>query len=357
LGAGDLAGLLTTVAQLVDEGHDLRRFTLDLVAQLRDLLVLQAAPEHPELVDATREHRVVLVEQAGRLPRERVLHALETLAATVVEQRQGTPRLPLELALAQLVMPRSPAAAVSTPAPAPAPVAPAPAPVAPTPIAAVPTPAPEPEPEPAAVSVPVPEPEPEPTTPPAHEPAPASAPEPSPAPAPAPTPEPAPAPEPVPDPDSAAAPVARSAVTLETVVERWDAVVELVRQASPRAKAIFEPAVPIRLVDGILTLSYGPRYSSFHAEQAERDDMRTMLRDALQRACSLDARVNVVRDGEDQRSRPTPPLVTDPDGPSREVLAREAADVAEADAGAAAPPDPTDVGALLAQRLDARPEP
>ena len=337
LGAGDLAGLLTTVALLVDEGHDLRRFTLDLVAQLRDLLVLQAAPEHPELVDATREHRAVLTEQAGRLARERVLHALETLAATVVEQRLGTPRLPLELALAQLVMPRSaPAVAVSAPAPAPAPA-----------------PVPVPVPVPVAVAQPVivptaalPEP--------AGDPAPAVMPEPAPDPAPAVLPEPAPDPAPA----AVVAPATSStSVTLETVVARWDAVVELVRQASPRAKAIFEPAVPIRLIDGILTLSYGPRYSSFHAEQAERDDMRAMLRDALQRACSLDARVNVVRDGEDQRSRPTPPLVTDPDAPSAAALAREATDVAEADASPAPMLDPTDVGAMLAARLDARPEP
>jgi DNA polymerase III subunit gamma/tau len=366
LGAGDLAGLLTTVAQLVDEGHDLRRFTLDLVAQLRDLLVLQAAPEHPELVDATREHRAVLVEQAGRLARERVLHALETLAATVVEQRQGTPRLPLELALAQLVMPRSsgaapvtsaPAAAAPAAAPTAAPSsAPAPVPAAeptsapvpaaePTPAAAPEQAAPAPAPAAAQASEPVPSPDPAPE--PARR-------DPDPAPVHAPEPDPAPAPEPDPAPPS---PGSSSSVTLETVVARWDAVVELVRQASPRAKAIFEPAVPIRLVDGILTLSYGPRYSSFHAEQAERDDMRTMLRDALQRACSLDARVNVVRDGEDQRSRPSPPLVNDPDGPSARALASEAQDVAEADAAPTASVDPRDLGQLLADRLDATPEP
>ena len=308
LTAGDLAGLLATVARLVDEGQDLRRFTLDLVGRLRDLLVLQAAPDHPELVDATREQRERLVEQAGRLPRERVLEALARLSDTVVEQRQGAPRLPLELAFAQLTMPRT-AAAV-------APVAPLPAPTA------APAPAPTPEPSP----------EPEPT----------------------PTPEPVPEPTPEPEPEPAAA--ASVDVALDTVVARWDAVIELVRQASPRAKAIFEPAVPIRLDAGILTLSYGPRYASFHADQAGRDEMSTLLRDALKRACSLDARIDVVRDGEDQRARPTPPLVTDPDGPSAETIAQEARDVAEADAAPAAPVDPADVGRLLADRLDAVPE-
>jgi len=335
---GDLAGLLTTVSRLVDEGHDLRRFTLDLVGRLRDLLVLQAAPEHPELVDATREQRDRLVEQAGRLPREQVLAALETLSATVVEQRLGTPRLPLELALAQLTLPRT-AAPVAVTAPAPV-AAPVPAPAA--------APAPVPAPEPVAA------PEPQPVPVPGPAPAPAAEPTPAPEPAPAPAAEPAPAsePDPAPAPSGAA-----GDVTLETVVSRWDAVVELIRQASPRAKAIFEPAVPIRLEGGILTLSYGPRYASFHADQAGREDMGTMLREALKRACSLEARIAIVRDGEDQRARPRPPLVSDPDGPTAEAIAQEEQDVAEAVASPAAPVDPADVGRLLADRLDATPEP
>jgi len=322
----DLAGLLATVARLVDEGHDLRRFTLDLVSQLRDLLVLQAAPEHPELVDATREHRDRLVAQAGRLPSDRVLAVLETLAGTVVEQRLGTPRLPLELAFAQLTMARAVAAPVAALAPAPEPTS---------------APARKPEPEPAPVAVPAPESEPAPVA------------QPAPVAVPAPATEPAPTPEP----DTEPAPARAGGVALETVVARWDAIIELVRQTSPRAKAIFEPAVPIRLESGILTLSYGPRYASFHADQAARDEMSTILRDALRRACSLEARLAVVRDGEDQRARPQPPLVTDPDGPSPERVAEEARDVAEADATPAASFDAQDVGRLLADRLDATPEP
>jgi DNA polymerase III subunit gamma/tau len=326
--ASDLAGLLSTVARLVDEGQDLRRFTLDLVGRLRDLLVLQAAPEHPELVDATREQRDRLTEQAGRLPRERVLDSLARLADTVVEQRQGSPRLQLELAFAQLTMPRSAAAAVPAPVPVPAS---AQVPVAtPVPAAAAPTPAPG-----AA---------------PASEPAPDSKPEPEPSPV-APV---AVAPE---APEAVAAPPASREVTLETVVARWDAVIELVRQASPRAKAVFEPAVPIRLDAGILTLSYGPRYASFHADQATREEMSDLLREALRRACSLEARIQVVRDGEDQRARPTPPLVGGPDSVAASVTPDEVRDVAEADAAPAPAVDPQDLGRLLADRLDATPEP
>jgi DNA polymerase III subunit gamma/tau len=337
----DLAGLLTTVAELVDAGQDLRRFTLDLVGHLRDLLVLQAAPDHPELVDATRERRDELVAQAARVKRTRVLDALEVLAATVTEQRQGTPRLPLELAFATLTMPRSATPAVApvaaaAPSPSPAPAVAAPSP-SPAPVVAAP-PAAEParEPEPAAAP-PAP----------APEPAPAPTPAPAPAPAPEPEPEPAPAaPAPEPEPEPATAP-ATSGADLDTVVARWGAVIELVKQASPRAKAVFEPAIPIRLERGILTISYGPRHSSFHADQAMTDELSTMLRDALKRSCSLDVRVEVVRDGDDQRARPVPPVMG-AEGPSGEEP-----EVGAGDLEASAPPGPADVGALFASRLDA----
>jgi len=330
LASGDLAGLLRSVAELVDAGQDLRRFTLDLVGHLRDLLVLQAAPDHPELVDATRERRAELVAQAGRLDRTRVLDALETLAATVTEQRQGTPRLPLELAFATLTVQRSvgaPVAAAAAPAPVAAP-APAPSP-APAPAPAV-TPVVAAEPAPTPAPQPVAEPEPEPT--PEPEPVAAS--------------EPAEAPDLAPEPEPSAPPA--SGADLDTVVARWNAVIELVKQASPRAKAVFEPAVPVRLERGILTIAYGPRHSSFHAEQAMKEDLNVMLRDALKRSCSLDVRIDVVRDGDDQRQRPVPPLVG---GAAADTeLARE---VPEADMEPAAPPGPADVGALFAARLDA----
>jgi DNA polymerase III subunit gamma/tau len=101
----DLAGLLGLVQGLLDQGHDLRRFTLDLVQHLRDLLVLQAAPNRPDLVDATDDRRRLLQAQAPLLASETLLRAVDLLAATVAEQRQGSPRLPLELTLAKLAVP------------------------------------------------------------------------------------------------------------------------------------------------------------------------------------------------------------------------------------------------------------
>jgi DNA polymerase III subunit gamma/tau len=105
LGARDLGGLLALVQGLADEGHDLRRFTLDLVQHLRDLLVLQVAPDRPDLVDATDDRRRRLQAQTAVLPQEAMLRAVARLADTLAEQRLGTPRLPLELALATLATP------------------------------------------------------------------------------------------------------------------------------------------------------------------------------------------------------------------------------------------------------------
>jgi DNA polymerase III subunit gamma/tau len=105
LGQRDLAGLLALVQGLLDEGHDLRRFTLDLVQHVRDLLVLQVAPDRPDLVDATDDRRRRLQAQTAALPSETLLRAVDLLAETVAEQRQGSPRLPLELVLAKLAVP------------------------------------------------------------------------------------------------------------------------------------------------------------------------------------------------------------------------------------------------------------
>jgi DNA polymerase III subunit gamma/tau len=105
LAARDLAGLLALVQGLLDEGHDLRRFTLDLVQHCRDLLVLQVASDRPDLVDATDERRRRLQAQTTALPGGSLLRVVDVLAETVAEQRQGSPRLPLELALARLAVP------------------------------------------------------------------------------------------------------------------------------------------------------------------------------------------------------------------------------------------------------------
>ena len=310
--AGDLAGLLRTVAGLVDAGQDLRRFTLDLVGHLRDLLVLQAAPDHPELVDATSERRAELVAQAGRVSHDRVLAVLERMTATVVEQRQGAPRLPLELAFATL-------ATVGGGAGAPAPVvasstAPSTVPVA-APAAARTTGAPAPT---------------------------------APAPAPAPTPTagararaveapptrvtaapPAPTPEP-PAPGDA----------LAVVVAGWQAVLQAIRADSPPAMVVYEAGTPTAVDGRTLVLTFGPHHG-FHAGQALKPEYVKLLGAAVRRACAV-AIDRVESAAADAPAPGEAPAAAGAAAPEPPVASEPAA--------------PADVERLLADRLDARPE-
>ncbi len=313
LAAADLAGLLRTVAGLVDAGQDLRRFTLDLVGHLRDLLVLQAAPDHPELVDATAERRTELVAQAARIPRDRILAALERLAATVVEQRQGAPRLPLELALATLTVPAGGAApggaVIVTSAPVPAPVA---RPAAPAPRSAAPAPAPAPRPavaiESAATAA-------APTVPAAAEPSAAAA----------------------------AAPPSSTAVAdaLGAVRAGWAGALQAVREESPAAMVVYEAGTPVALDGHTLVLAYG-RHHSFHADQALKPEYVRILGAAVRRACAVAV--------DRVESVPAAEAGADPDVPSPAPEVRPEPPVA------AEPAAPADVARLLAERLDARPE-
>ncbi|MFN2555877.1 MAG: DNA polymerase III subunit gamma/tau [Nitriliruptorales bacterium] len=104
LAARDLAGLLALVQGLLDDGHDLRRFAFDLVGHIRDLLVLQVAPQRPDLVEGTAEQRARLLSQAPLLTRDTLLGAVDVLAETIAEMRRGPARLPLEFALARIAL-------------------------------------------------------------------------------------------------------------------------------------------------------------------------------------------------------------------------------------------------------------
>ena len=347
LGARDLAGLLGMVQGLLDAGHDLRRFTLDLVQHVRDLLVLQAAPDRPDLVDATDERRRRLQAQTGALTGETLLRMVDLLAAAVTEQRQGSPRLPLELTLAKLAVPgadgdvgeladrvaRLEAGASAGPSAAAA-----------TPVRTDPPPTAPPEPAPTAAR---------------SQPARTSTPEPARA---------AARPEPVARPSSAedapsvddpsgdapssaeavpsaaeqvdtAAPESDAVVPssgddpLGMVTAHWDGILEVLKQGSRRHHAMFEPAVPVAASRGILTLRYAQRYASFHAAQARTGPLDAALREAIERSCGLKLRIDISIEGDDDRRRPVPPSVT-PDDARTPVLDDRPSDRAASDRAA-----------------------
>jgi DNA polymerase-3 subunit gamma/tau len=318
--AGDLALALGLVQTLLTEGADLRRFAFDLLQHLRDLLVLQVAPDRPDLVDATDETRAKLQAQAGRVPRTLLVDAIDLLATAVTEMRLGPPRLPLELVLAKLTTSRGDAA----PQPAPR--------------ATEPAPPPEPAPE-GATAEPAPEPTPEPAEEPAEEPPPPTPSRPDELSARAKARAAKVASEGMPEPQSdrpsgpevevAAPPTPDESDGLATIRKHWDAILELVKTAGPRYHAIFQPGQPAFLRNRVLTLQYPPRYRSFHAENAKKGEYAEALVSAVERSCGLQVRIDTMVAGDD-KPRPSLPAVdtvlaqSPPPAPADEQDVREA---------------------------------
>ncbi|RSZ64476.1 DNA polymerase III subunit gamma and tau [Corynebacterium hylobatis] len=139
LAAGDRAAMFTTVDDVIEAGHDPRRFVEDLLERLRDLMVLQAVPEAFELglVDAPTDRAEILRQQAASFSASQLAHLAATTNERIADMRGATsPRLLLEILCAHLLLPPAPvqsaggvaAAAAATASSAAAPAAmPAPA--------------------------------------------------------------------------------------------------------------------------------------------------------------------------------------------------------------------------------------
>ena len=140
LARADVADAFTLVGQVADQGIDLRQFALDAQNHLRELMILNAAPD-AGLVEGTPERLAELKASAASTDTDRLLFAVETLNDAQVRMRAGNTRLPLEVALAKAVL-NGAERAKDVPRLAPTPVAPPP--VAPTPVPAPVVPAPSP---------------------------------------------------------------------------------------------------------------------------------------------------------------------------------------------------------------------
>ncbi|MBW3578960.1 MAG: DNA polymerase III subunit gamma/tau [Actinobacteria bacterium] len=305
LAARDIAGLLALTQSLLDEGHDLRRFALDLVQHLRDLLVLQVAPDRPDLVDATAERRTRLAGQAQLLPRETLLRAVDVLAETIAEMRRGPARLPIELALAKLALPEvigdvaalaDRVARLETAAPRPAHGV----------QASGDGPAPRP----------------------AHG-AQASGDGPAPRPADGVG---APRDAGVPHPEitaadatevPAAGPVAHvDGDVFSTVVGRWRQVLDHLKQHSVRLHAIAQAGTPMRLEGDGLVLAFP---SSFHADEVGRPDHAEAVRKVIEQVCDVAVQLRTeVASGDGDPPAPDP-------APLSQELSQEETEVGEAE--------------------------
>lgn len=99
----DVADAFGLVGQVAEQGIDLRQFALDAQNHLRELLILNAAPE-AGLIEGTPERLAELKASAASTDTDRLLFAVETLNDAQVRMRAGNTRLPLEVALAKAVL-------------------------------------------------------------------------------------------------------------------------------------------------------------------------------------------------------------------------------------------------------------
>lgn len=103
----DRRAVFEIVEELVSEGRDLKHFVTLLMHYLRDLTLVRAAPDRPDLLEWPQEQER-LAEFAGRFSEEDLLRSLDVL--TKIEEGlrwSPEPRFHLEMALLRLVeMPR-----------------------------------------------------------------------------------------------------------------------------------------------------------------------------------------------------------------------------------------------------------
>ncbi len=283
IAAGDVARLFGRIGDVVDSGHDPRRFVTDLLERFRDLLVLHVLglDKASQLVDLPDDRLPELAEMAQGFGRAELNRIADALSDALSELRGATaPRLHLELLMSEVCLPTGAsdsldmlaridrlerrmetvagrvAAGAATSQPAHSEPAPAPA-AAPRTPPVKPQATPKPPPATGARRPPGPPPSPSTQTPP----------QPSP-PAPAPT------------------PPASSDVPLDKVILLWPRVLDRVKDNSRVAWLLVRDCRPVSLSNGILALtqSNGGAVAAFtqggHAErvrQAILDELKLDL--------------------------------------------------------------------------------
>ncbi|WP_049358863.1 DNA polymerase III subunit gamma and tau [Corynebacterium aurimucosum] len=127
----DKPGLFAMVDHVIEAGHDPRRFAVDLLDRLRDLMILQAVPGAIDagLVSAPTDRASVLTAQAQRFSGPQLTYLASTVNDRISDLTGATsPRLLLEIMCAHLLIGSTgPAAPAPAPAANAASVSPAPA--------------------------------------------------------------------------------------------------------------------------------------------------------------------------------------------------------------------------------------
>jgi DNA polymerase-3 subunit gamma/tau len=290
--ASDARGALLALAECADSGRDASSFASDLESRARELLLVQILGEIPSELALTPESDAGLSAQAERVPYTTVVRLLERIGSALESVRAGADaRTSLELAL---VIAARPEVDVSTRAllarierleggervlPAP--------PVTGARTSSAQASAPPAIEKPLTPpSAPVPAPQSQTPTPPAtgaSPPASESSGEPAPEEEPAPAVVPAEMPEPEPEaiaPQDAVAPVVEPLEDLQSVLELWPAVVELVGAGHALCGAVIADTRPVELAGEDLVVGF-PTSAAFLKKKAEDPANRQIVTEAL----------------------------------------------------------------------------
>jgi len=106
LASADGRAVLELLAGLAGSGRDPARFAADLVAHLRQLLIVGTLGDVPDHFFVTDEHAGRLTAQAGRLGEVALLRAIDELSAALAAVREGDDaRMTVELAMLRCARP------------------------------------------------------------------------------------------------------------------------------------------------------------------------------------------------------------------------------------------------------------
>ena len=278
IASGQGGELFTVIDQVVDAGHDPRRFVTDLLQRLRDLIVLSAVPADDALalLDAPDSDIEVMRAQVQRLSLAELSRAADLVSDGLSNLKGATaPRLHLELLAARLLLPAADDSQAGiavrldrlergAPVAAPAPQA-APAPERPRRESSTGAPSPEPVPTQPAAAPPPPRLSDVVAKPRAAEPK-----------------------------QPAASPAPTGDVSLSDIVTMWPAVLEGVKSMSRVAWMVFSDSTPLSVDAGVLAVGVPDdskvknARSSGHAER-----LRQVILDVLK----VDLQVDVVATG------------------------------------------------------------
>jgi DNA polymerase-3 subunit gamma/tau len=108
IAVGDAREVFGIVHRLVEEGHDVRHFTTQVTAHVRNLLLALSSPNDPAIIDVPPDVHPRLVAQAGKFSAGELNRILALLLQAQTDMRWSTaPRLTLELALVRSALPET----------------------------------------------------------------------------------------------------------------------------------------------------------------------------------------------------------------------------------------------------------